>query len=71
MIVIKEKVNLTNLTKFLNEDERFQKKSEKPFTKDNVFQYIQAGHLPWYMGQFTIERCEDIEGVKLYNLKEK
>jgi hypothetical protein len=71
MKIIKEKVNLTNLTKFLNEDKRFQKKTETPFTNDNVFQYIQAGNLPWYMGQYIIEKCEDIEGVKLYNLKEK
>jgi hypothetical protein len=68
---LKQNVGLTELTKFLNEEERFEKKSKKPFKTHDVSQYIKLGHLPDYMGRNIIEKSNVTDSVKLYNLLEK
>lgn len=69
--VIKENVTLTELTKFLNESEDFNKDTGKDFTTDDVYQYIRLGHLPYYMGGNKIDKSDILNNVKLYNLLEK
>lgn len=61
---------LTNLTKFLNESGDFKKQTGTKFTTNDVNQYINLGHLPYYMGGNIIEESDiKAEGVKLYNLR--
>jgi hypothetical protein len=67
---LKENITLTELTKFLNESERFKKNSGKPFKTHDVSQYIKTGHLPVYMGGSIIDKSNVTKSVKLYNLLE-
>lgn len=67
---LRENATLTTLTKFLNEDNRFQKESGTEFTTNDVWQYIRLGHLPEYMGGNLIERSKVKSDIKLYNLLE-
>jgi len=64
-------VTLTSLTKFLNESKDFVKSTKKSFTTNDVNQYINLRHLPYYMGGNIIEESEDlkVDGLKLYNLR--
>jgi len=65
-----ENVNLTGLTKFLNEVKKFKKNSNKPFTTNDVSQYILLGHIPYYLGGNKIDSSDlNIKDVKLYNLR--
>jgi hypothetical protein len=65
-----ENVNLTGLTRKLNESDDFGKQSGKPFTTNDVNQYIQLGHLPHYMGGNKIDESDiRAKGIKLYNLR--
>lgn len=65
-----ENLTLTKLTRFLNEKEEFKKQSKKPFTTNDLTQYIRLEHLPLYMGGNKIEESSvKIDGVKLYNLR--
>lgn len=68
---LKQNITLTELTKFLNEEKGFEKKSGKPFRTHDVYQYIRLGHLPDYMGRNTIENSNVTDSIKLYNLLEK
>lgn len=63
-------ITLTNLTKWLNDTEQFEKQTKTKFTTNDVNQYIQLGHLPYYMSGNVIEESEvKVEGIKLYNLR--
>jgi hypothetical protein len=65
-----ENINLTGLTRKLNESNDFEKQSGKPFTTNDVNQYIQLGHLPYYMGGNRIDESDiRVNGMKLYNLR--
>lgn len=65
-----ERVTLTALTKWLNENDNFSKQTNNEFTTNDVNQYIRLGHLPYYMGGNQIEESDiKVEGMKLYNLR--
>jgi hypothetical protein len=67
---IVKNVTLTSLTKFLNESSLFGKHTKKPFTTNDVRQYILLGHIPYYMGGNVVEESDTkADGVKLYNLR--
>ena len=65
--IICTNINLTGLVKFLN-DKFGKKESGKLFTKSDCQQYVNRKKLPEYMGNYSIERIENIESVKLYNV---
>ena len=66
---LKENLTLTELTRFLNENDQFEKQSGKPFTTNDVWQYIRLGHLPNYLGRNLISESDlKIQSVKLYNI---
>lgn len=68
---LKENSTLTALTDFLNRNDKFKKQSGKPFTTNDVTQYIRLGHIPYYLGGNRIyESVLEVQGTKLYNLGE-
>lgn len=64
--IILKNVNMPSIVKWLND--KFKKKSGKPFTKSDVQQYCRLKHIPFYLGTYNIERVADIEVVRLYNV---
>lgn len=63
-----QNLTLTGLTKFLNKEKQFKKKSGGDFTTNDVWQYIRLGHLPHYMGGNKIELSNINSDIKLYNI---
>ena len=65
-----ENLTLTKLADFLNENEQFEKQSGKPFTTNDIFQYLKLGHIPHYMGGNKIDESDvKVSGIKLYSLR--
>ena len=72
--ILVDNITLTGIVKWLNDNKDFVKEtrdgSVSSFSTSDVQQYIRAGHLPRYMGNFDVVKVDN-EYAKLYNIVEK
>jgi len=67
MSYLAKNLNLTQLTKHLNEN--FEKSSGLDITISDTQGYVHRGSIPTYMGGNVIDKVEEFKGITLYNLK--
>ena len=68
-MLIKRNLRATDIKNYLNQ--KYAKRNGKKIELTDVQGYIRRGQTPHWLGNFLVQRNNDLKNVHLYNLKSR